>query len=139
LPALIDRRQRANLSKAERNELAETLPQDRRSLSGEAKEMSKLGKELIGSAREALAIARGEGRATRVFSPAAPDVAAIRKRLGLSQDRFAKKFGLSPATVRDWEQGRRQPDAPARNFLRVIDYAPETVERAIVRAEAEAR
>jgi putative transcriptional regulator len=101
--------------------------------------MSKFGKELIGSAREALAIARGEERSARAFSAAAPDVAAIRKRLGLSQDRFAKKFGLSPATVRDWEQGRRQPDAPARNFLRVIDYAPETVERAIVRAEAEAR
>ncbi|MBV8797911.1 MAG: helix-turn-helix domain-containing protein [Hyphomicrobiales bacterium] len=100
--------------------------------------MSKFGKELIGSAQEALAIAQGEERPARAFSPAAPDVAAIRKRLGLSQDRFAKKFGLSPATVRDWEQGRRQPDAPARNFLRVIDYAPETVERAIVRAEAEA-
>ena len=102
--------------------------------------MSKFGKELIGSAQEALAIARGEERPARAFSAAAaPDVAAIRKRLGLSQDRFAKKFGLSPATVRDWEQGRRQPDAPARNFLRVIDYAPETVERAIVRAEAEPR
>jgi putative transcriptional regulator len=104
--------------------------------------MSKFGKALIGSAREALAIAQGEGKPARAFSPASPaspDVAAIRKRLGLSQDRFAQKFGLSPATVRDWEQGRRQPHAPARNFLRVIDYAPETVERAIVRAETEAR
>jgi putative transcriptional regulator len=100
--------------------------------------MSKFGEELLGSAREALAIARGTERPARAFSAgAAPDVAAIRKRLGLSQERFAKKFGLSPATVRDWEQGRRQPDTPARNFLRVIDYAPETVERAIVRAEAE--
>jgi putative transcriptional regulator len=76
--------------------------------------MSKFGEELIGSAREALAIARGGARSARTFSPAAPDVAAIRKRLGLSQERFARRFGLSPATVRDWEQGRRQPDAPAR-------------------------
>jgi putative transcriptional regulator len=96
--------------------------------------MSRLGQELIESAREALTIAEGEARPARSFSPAAPDVAAIRKRLGLSQDRFAKKFGLSPATVRDWEQGRRQPDAPARNFLRVIEYAPETVERAVASA-----
>lgn len=98
--------------------------------------MSRFGQELIGSAREALAIAEGEARPARAFPPVGPDVAAIRKRLGLSQDRFAKKFGLSPATVRDWEQGRRQPDAPARNFLRVIEYAPETVERAIARGEA---
>ena len=99
--------------------------------------MSKFGQALIGSAKEALAIARAEATPARSFSPAAPDVAAIRQRLGLSQDRFAKKFGLSPATVRDWEQGRRQPDAPARNFLRVIDYAPETVERALARAGTE--
>lgn len=98
--------------------------------------MSKFGEALVGSAREALAIAKGEANPARVFSPPAPDVAAIRKRLGLSQDRFARKFGLSPATVRDWEQGRRQPDAPARNFLRVIEYAPETVERAVAAGEA---
>lgn len=97
--------------------------------------MSKVGAALVESANEALAIARGEAKPTRAFTVEAPDVAAIRKRLGLSQDRFAKKFGLSPATVRDWEQGRRQPDAPARNLLRVIDYAPETVERAIAGAE----
>ena len=98
--------------------------------------MSRFGPELVGSALEALAIAEGEASPALAFSPPAPDVAAIRKRLGLSQDRFAKKFGLSPATVRDWEQGRRQPDAPARNFLRVIDYAPETVERALAQDDA---
>ena len=98
--------------------------------------MSRFGRELVESAREALAIAEGEASPARAFSAAAPDVAAIRKRLGLSQDRFAKKFCLSPATVRDWEQGRRQPDTPARNFLRVIDYAPETVERALAQDDA---
>lgn len=98
--------------------------------------MSKFGQELIESAKEALAIAEGNAKPARAISAEAPDVAAIRKRLGLSQDRFAKRFGLSPATIRDWEQGRRQPDAPARNLLRVIEYAPETVERAIARAAA---
>ena len=71
--------------------------------------MSRFGRELVGSALEALAIAEGEASPARAFSPAAPDVGAIRKRLGLSQDRFAKKFGLSPATVRDWEQGAVSP------------------------------
>lgn len=97
--------------------------------------MSKFGQDLIQSASEALAIARGEAEPARTFSAESPNVAAIRKRLGLSQGRFAKKFGLSAATVRDWEQGRRQPDAPARNLLRVIDYAPETVERALTGSE----
>jgi len=93
--------------------------------------MTKFGRELIESANEALAIARGEMTPARAFTVDGPDVAAIRKKLGLSQDKFAKRFGLSAATVRDWEQGRRQPDAPARNLLKVIDYAPETVERAL--------
>jgi putative transcriptional regulator len=97
--------------------------------------MTKIGAELIQSANEALAIARGQAAPARAVAVVSPDVAAIRRRLGLSQDRFAKKFGLSPATVRDWEQGRRQPDAPARNLLRVIAYAPETVERALEQGE----
>ena len=94
--------------------------------------MSAFGRDLVQSAKEALSIARGEAKPTKSYNFAVPDIAAIRKRLGLSQDKFAKRFGLSAATVRDWEQGRRQPDAPARVLLQVIDYAPETVERAVV-------
>ena len=86
---------------------------------------------MLQSAHEALVIAEGNAPAARVFTFAGPDIAAIRKRLGLSQDKFAKRFGLSAATIRDWEQGRRQPEAAARLLLKVIDYAPETVERAL--------
>ena len=39
------------------------------------------------------------------------DVAALRKRLGLFQDKFGRAFNISPAAIRDWEQGRRKPDA----------------------------
>jgi putative transcriptional regulator len=49
----------------------------------------------------------------------------------LSQDAFAKKFGLSAATLRDWEQGRRQMDRTAQAFLKVIDRAPDAVEKAL--------
>jgi putative transcriptional regulator len=93
--------------------------------------MSKFGKELVQSAREALAIAEGRMKPARVIAPRAIDVAAIRKRLGLSQGKFASRFGLSAATVRDWEQGRRIPDRIATNLLLVIEHAPETVEEAL--------
>src|ERR1043166_2727652 len=64
--------------------------------------MSKLGKRLIASAKEARAIARGEADPAtyRVHVPPRVDVAAIRKRAGLSQNAFAAKFGIAPATLR---------------------------------------
>jgi putative transcriptional regulator len=98
--------------------------------------MTKVGQALIASANEALAIARGEANPPRTYRFDTPDVAAIRKSLGLSQEKFAKRFSLSAATVRDWEQGRRRPDASACLLLRVIQYAPETVERALAEPPA---
>lgn len=59
------------------------------------------------------------------------DVTALRKRLGLSQDRFAMTFGFSVKTVRNWEQGIRHPDGPARILLQVIEREPEAVLRAV--------
>ena len=95
--------------------------------------MSKLGKRLIEAAKEGRAIARGQARADtyRVYVPAEVDVQKIRKRLKLSQAQFAAKFGLSPATVRDWEQNRRQPEGAARVLLQVIKNDPEAVARAL--------
>ena len=93
--------------------------------------MTKFGKDLIRSANEAIAIARGEAAPARAFRPAPIDVAAIRKRLGLSQQKFAARFGLSPALVRDWEQKRRNPDQAARTLRTVIASNPEAVEKAL--------
>ena len=59
------------------------------------------------------------------------DVAALRKRLKLSQSVFAAQFGITLAVLRDWEQGRRKPDATARAFLKVIGRDPATVRRAL--------
>jgi putative transcriptional regulator len=54
-------------------------------------------------------------------------VAALRRRLGLTQDEFARRYGLPVGTVRDWEQGRSVPDAPARALLRAIEGEPEVL------------
>jgi putative transcriptional regulator len=98
--------------------------------------MSKLGKRLIKAADEALAIARGEAdpKTYRVHVPTEIDVRKIRRRLKLSQAEFASKFGLSVATVREWEQHRRKPEGPARVLLKIIKEEPEAVSRALAHA-----
>ncbi len=97
--------------------------------------MTKLGERLLKSAKEARAIARGEAEPARSFTPPSIDVAAIRARTGLSQARFAERFGLSPSAIRDWEQ-RRTPDPAARTLLMVIDKEPEAVVRALASRSA---
>ncbi len=93
---------------------------------------SRLGKELVAGMKEAVAYARGEIELpTHVGKVSTADIAAIRKRLGLSQARFALYFGISPATLRDWEQGRRHPEGSAKVLLRVINKEPEAVLRAL--------
>ena len=59
------------------------------------------------------------------------DIAATQRRLSLSQTEFAAWFGISPGTLRNWEQGRRVPEGPARVLLRVIEREPEAVRRAL--------
>jgi len=99
--------------------------------------VSKAGTRILGSVRKARAFARGEtSEGFVVHVPEQIDVKAIRQKLGLSQEMFALRFGFSPAAVRDWEQGRRQPEQAARVLLMVIDEAPQTVERVLRKAAA---
>ncbi len=60
-----------------------------------------------------------------------PDPKQIRRRLGMTQERFAATFGVPLGTLRDWEQGARQPDSAAKTLLRVIANDPEAVIRAL--------
>ena len=61
-------------------------------------------------------------------------ITALRRRMKLSQARFAKKFGLRLRTIQEWEQGRRQPEEAARLLLKVIEREPAAVERALATA-----
>lgn len=56
-------------------------------------------------------------------------VKILRQRLGMTQVEFAEAFGLPISTLRDWEQRRTTPDAPARALLRAIEREPETMRR----------
>lgn len=82
---------------------------------------------------DALAYADGDSSrgTTHQVKVADVDITQLREKLGLSQDRFAALFGLSARTVRNWEQGVRQPEGPARILLQVIDQEPEAVMRAL--------
>lgn len=55
------------------------------------------------------------------------DVAALRRFVGLSQAQFAAAMGISVHTLRNWEQGRRQPDGPAIALLRIAARHPRII------------
>lgn len=64
------------------------------------------------------------------FEPVA-DAKRIRRSLNLTQKAFARAFHIPIGTLRDWEQHRAEPDQAARNLLKVIAVAPETVKDAL--------
>ena len=70
-------------------------------------------------------------RSYRVHIPAEVNVKKIRRRLGLSQEAFAQKYGFALSAVRDWEQGRRRPERSARILLKIVEKEPEAVTRAL--------
>jgi len=87
----------------------------------------ELFEELLESVREGSAILRGERKPSRAFRIDEPDVKAVREQYGLSQAKFAALMGISVGTLRNWEQGRRQPEGSARVLLRVVARHPEAV------------
>lgn len=60
-----------------------------------------------------------------------PRVKTLRTTLGLTQDEFAARFKIPLGTLRDWEQSRAEPDAPARAYLQAIAGDPDGVARAL--------
>ncbi|MEM6381558.1 MAG: helix-turn-helix domain-containing protein [Pseudomonadota bacterium] len=86
--------------------------------------------KIIDGLQEALDVSRGDATARMrvVRVPENVDVKAIRQGLGMSQQGFAFAFGFSLATVRNWEQGRRVPEKPARMLLKIIEEYPQALE-----------
>jgi putative transcriptional regulator len=58
-----------------------------------------------------------------------PRVKWLRQRLGMTQTEFAEAFRLPLSTLRDWEQHRSTPDAPARALLLAIERDPKAVRK----------
>jgi len=90
--------------------------------------------DLVTSIKQAGRIHRGEEKASRTFVFQPEDVRDIREKLRKSQSEFARMIGVSVSTLQNWEQGRRQPEGPARALLVVASKAPEVVAKALADA-----
>lgn len=89
--------------------------------------------KLVTSVKQAGRIRRGLQRPSRVTALDAADVRGIRDQLGVTQEDFALMIGVSVATLRNWEQGRRVPEGPAQALLRVAAANPQAVVAALSR------
>ena len=105
-----------------------------------AQKKDTFGQMLIGSAKEAVQIERGEGEPARVTKYTAAEakvvpppqyvperIKGIRDVMALSQPVFAAALNVSPETVRAWEQGKREPDGPTLRLLEVAEQHPEVL------------
>jgi len=91
----------------------------------------ELFKELSESIAQLGKIRKGQMRPPRVFKYRAVDAKRIRGKLHVSQSQFAMMLGVSKSTLQNWEQGRREPDGPAKALLRVVDKRPDAVLEAL--------
>ena len=89
--------------------------------------MSKSYDQIAAGLREAIAHAKGEKTGVVIHEFEDLDVAAVRAKTSLSQNDFARTFGMRVGTLRNWEQRRRVPDGPARVLLTLIDRDPIAV------------
>jgi putative transcriptional regulator len=90
--------------------------------------------KLLESVQRAGDIAAGRRRASRVFKVASTDIKSLRTQTRLSQPDFAALLGVEVSTLRNWEQGRREPTGPAKALLRAIRNDPKNVLRALADA-----
>ena len=94
--------------------------------------MKDSAKRIMQGLEEALAHAQGKDvPGLVVHVPTALDVSAVRHRTGLSQAAFSRRIGVSAATLRNWEQGRRTPEGPARVLLAMLERNPHIVEETL--------
>ncbi len=87
----------------------------------------KLFDELLASTKEAKEILAKKTAPSRTFYIDEPNAKEIRSKFNLTQDEFANLLNISVATLRNWEQGRRRPEGPARVLLNVANTYPQAL------------
>lgn len=89
----------------------------------------KLFDALTQSVSEMKAHRAGAKTGARIHVPKQVDVAAMRKKLGMTQKDFCATFAIPERTLKSWERGERTPEGPARVLLTMISREPHTVLR----------
>ncbi len=92
---------------------------------------NKLFPELVDSMMQMNEIARGERAPSREFHVEPLAIKELRSKLGLSQPKFAALLHVGVGTLRNWEQGRREPTGPAKALLTAIRRDPTHVLKAL--------
>lgn len=83
--------------------------------------------KLVKSVKQMGSIMRGENLPHRRTVLSTVDVKGLREKLGLTQKEFSGMIGVSIKTLQNWEQGRREPEGPAKALLRVVEKEPQAV------------
>jgi putative transcriptional regulator len=83
--------------------------------------------ELLESVRQAGDIRKGTRKPSRSTVIEEPDVAAIREKYEMTQQEFSSLLGISTGTLRNWEQGRRKPQGPAKVLLKIAEKRPNAI------------
>lgn len=94
----------------------------------------ELFEQLTQGMKEAIAIAKGDMKSSRVFTVEPPDVKAVREKTGLSQSEFAQMIGVKVKTLQNWEQHRRNPTGAAAALLTIFDRAPDVAVKVLHKA-----
>ncbi|MCX6998011.1 MAG: NadS family protein [Kiritimatiellaeota bacterium] len=87
--------------------------------------------KLVASLKEAGEIKAGRKPASRLYEIKPPEIKMVREGLHASQGEFAVMIGVSTRTLQNWEQGRRQPEGPAKALLRIAARNPQAVLEAL--------
>jgi len=83
--------------------------------------------KLVASIKEAGEIKAGHRPPSRMYDIRPPEIRMVRERLDVSQGEFAVMIGVSTRTLQNWEQGRRQPEGPAKALLTIASRNPTAV------------
>jgi putative transcriptional regulator len=93
--------------------------------------MSKAFTEISEALEDAILHAQGQQSGVVEHNSEAINVKEIRKKTGMSQQKFCATFGISLGTLRHWEQGLRSPRGPAKVLLKVVQHNPKAIIEAI--------
>lgn len=91
----------------------------------------ELFRKLTSSIEDAIEIKQGRKKPSRITKYDSLDIKKVRNQLHYSQFEFAVFMGVSPKTLQNWEQGRREPTGPARTLLKIVEKNPKAVIKAL--------